>query len=101
MYVGRLHQVPLVDFVPRHRLACWHRSILCTRRIGCHADVFAFVASNMSCCHYISCKMSPLLWRVLLCQVLRDGAEAADEVASETLGWAKEAMGLSSLKDFQ
>lgn len=33
-------------------------------------------------------------------QVLRDGAEAADEVASETLGWAKEAMGLSALKDF-
>lgn len=38
---------------------------------------------------------------VLLCcrQVLRDGAEAANEVASETLGWAKEAMGIPSLKD--
>ncbi|CAM9120246.1 unnamed protein product [Ectocarpus fasciculatus] len=39
--------------------------------------------------------------RSYLNKVLRDGAEAADEVASETLGWAKEAMGISSLKDFQ
>eukprot|EP00752_Nemacystus_decipiens_P010013 g8927.t1 len=38
--------------------------------------------------------------RSYLNKVLRDGAEAADEVASETLGWAKEAMGLSALKDF-
>lgn len=43
------------------------------------------------------------LFIFVLCQqqVLRDGAEAADEVASETLGWAKEAMGIPSLKDFQ
>lgn len=40
------------------------------------------------------------VWRTLRFQVLRDGAEAADEVASETLGWAKEAMGLAALKDF-
>lgn len=45
---------------------------------------------------------SPLCLFVLYQQqVLRDGAEAADEVASETLGWAKEAMGIPSLKDFQ
>ncbi|CAM9298621.1 unnamed protein product [Ascophyllum nodosum] len=37
--------------------------------------------------------------RTFLNQVLRDGAEAADEVATETLGWAKEAMGIPSLKD--
>eukprot|EP00904_Undaria_pinnatifida_P006632 jgi/Undpi1/3099/HiC_scaffold_15.g06473.m1 len=39
--------------------------------------------------------------RSYLNKVLRDGAEAADEVASETLGWARDAMGIASLKDFQ
>lgn len=42
----------------------------------------------------------PFVCTLFHSQVLRDGAEAADEVASETLGWAKEAMGLSALKDF-
>lgn len=45
-------------------------------------------------------RVCSFVWRTFRIQVLRDGAEAADEVASETLGWAKEAMGLSALKDF-
>lgn len=52
--------------------------------------------------HTVALSSQFVLYMVVLpCQVLRDGAEAADEVASETLGWAKEAMGISSLKDFQ
>ena len=39
--------------------------------------------------------------RTYLNQVVRDGAEASDEVASATLQWAKDAMGFTSLKDFQ
>lgn len=31
--------------------------------------------------------------------VLNEGAEAADEVASQTLDWAKTAMGVTSRKD--
>eukprot|EP00611_Tribonema_gayanum_P008429 TRINITY_DN1796_c0_g1_i1.p1 TRINITY_DN1796_c0_g1~~TRINITY_DN1796_c0_g1_i1.p1 ORF type:complete len:143 (+),score=22.70 TRINITY_DN1796_c0_g1_i1:454-882(+) len=39
--------------------------------------------------------------KAYLHQVLREGAEAADEVASQTLSWAKDAMGFCSLKDIQ
>jgi hypothetical protein len=39
--------------------------------------------------------------RAYLNQVLRDGAYAADEVATQTLDWAKNAMGFCSLKDIQ
>ncbi|KAG5191650.1 tryptophanyl-tRNA synthetase [Tribonema minus] len=39
--------------------------------------------------------------KAYLHQVLREGAEAADEVASQTLSWAKDAMGFCSLKDLQ
>lgn len=34
-------------------------------------------------------------------QVLRDGADAANELASQTLEWARDAMGIPSLKKFQ
>lgn len=48
-----------------------------------------------------ACNIFSLLGIPLFYKVLRDGAEAADEVASETLGWAKEAMGIPSLRDLQ
>lgn len=39
--------------------------------------------------------------RTYLNKVLRDGAETADEVASKTVEWTKEAMGIPLLKTFQ
>jgi len=37
--------------------------------------------------------------RTYLFQVLREGAEAAEEVAEQTLSWTKTAMGFTDRKD--
>lgn len=91
---GRLHKPlsfpPCHHFVVLLALHAMNATVQADCRFFCPPGVI-----------HIPCMLSACFWRILRCQVLRDGAEAADEVASETLGWAKEAMGISTLKDFQ